>query len=107
MIRNLNATSLKLAKFVVPVDTPCTGSASTQPMTPPTIARAIDSAMNAVTMRMRENPSARSVPISRVRYATAAYIVFIAPNIAPIDKMSVTNAPNTRMTVVIARDCSA
>ncbi len=26
------------------------------------------------------------MPISRVRYATAAYMVFIAPNIAPIDE---------------------
>ena len=51
----------------------------------------------------REKPSARSVPISRVRYATAAYIVFIAPNIAPIDRISVTNVPKTRITVVIDR----
>ena len=56
---------------------------------------------------LRENPSARSVPISRVRYATAAYIVFMAPNIAPIDRMIVTNVPNTRITVVITCDCSA
>ena len=66
-MRNLNATSLKLAKFVVPVDMPWTGSASRQPMMPPMSASAIDSARNAVTMRTREKPSARSVPISRVR----------------------------------------
>ena len=32
----------------------------------------------------RENPIARRVPISRVRADTWAYIVFIAPNEAPI-----------------------
>ena len=66
-MRNLNASSLKLAMFVVPVEMPCTGSASRQPITPPTSASATDSARNAVTMRVREKPSARSVPISRVR----------------------------------------
>src|SRR5262249_22457392 len=30
------------------------------------------------------NPSARNVPISRVRAATSAYIVFMAPNTAPM-----------------------
>src|SRR5206468_8132771 len=67
VMRNLNATSLKLEKFVVPVDRPCTGSASTHPTMPPISASATDSARNAVTIRIRENPSARSVPISRVR----------------------------------------
>ena len=67
MIRNLNASSLKLVMFIAPVDRPCTGSASRQPITPPTSASATDSARNAETMREREKPSARSVPISRVR----------------------------------------
>ena len=38
-------------------------------------------------MAPREKPSARSVPISLVREATLAYIVIIAPMIAPIEKM--------------------
>ena len=38
--------------------------------------------------RAREKPSARSVPISPVRDATLAYIVIIAPMIAPIEKMT-------------------
>ena len=67
VIRNLNASSLKLVMFIAPVDRPWTGSARTQPITPPTTASAIDSARNAETMRTREKPSARSVPISRVR----------------------------------------
>ena len=55
-------------------------------------------------MRNRENPSARSVPISRVRYATAAYIVFTAPNTAPIDRIAVTNVANTRISVPVVSD---
>ena len=39
-------------------------------------------------MAARENPSARSVPISLVRDATLAYIVIIAPMMAPIEKMT-------------------
>ena len=35
----------------------------------------------------REKPSARRVPISRVRAATIAYIVFMAPNTAPMPMM--------------------
>ena len=43
-----------------------------------------DSITNETRIERRENPSARSVPISRVRADTCAYIVFIAPNEAPI-----------------------
>ena len=39
----------------------------------------------------RENPSARSVPISRVRAATIAYMVFIAPKMAPTPITIATN----------------
>jgi len=67
VIRNLNASSLKLVMFIAPVDKPWTGNAMMQPTTPPTSASATDSARNAVTMRNREKPRARSVPISRVR----------------------------------------
>ena len=41
-------------------------------------------------MLMREKPSARSVPISRVRAATMPYIVFIAPNTAPMPMTTAT-----------------
>ena len=40
-----------------------------------------------------EKPSARSVPISRWRLATAAYIVIIAPIIAPTAKKMDTTVP--------------
>ena len=105
MILNLNASSLKLVMFIAPVERPWTGNATMQPITPPTSASAIDSARNAVTMRNGENPSARNVPISRVRYATAAYIVLTAPKIAPIERITVTNVANTRSTVPVVSDC--
>ena len=48
--------------------------------------------MNDVMIDRREKPSARSVPISRVRDATSPYIVFMAPNTAP---MPITTPTNT------------
>ena len=42
-------------------------------------------------MLMREKPSARSVPISRVRAETMPCIVFIAPNTAPMPMTTDTN----------------
>ena len=46
-----------------------------------------DSSRNAHRMLPRRNPSARSVPISGVRLATEAYMVIMAPMIAPAEKM--------------------
>ena len=56
-------------------------------------ARHRDSKTNESSTEMRENPSARSVAISRVRAATAAYIVFIAPKQAPIAMTMPTKKP--------------
>ena len=50
---------------------------------PPASASSTDSKTNDVSTLRRRKPSARSVPISRVRAETIAYIVFIAPNTAP------------------------
>ncbi len=47
-------------------------------------ARKTDSVTNENRMLRREKPRARRVPISRVRAATIAYIVFMAPNTAPM-----------------------
>ena len=47
-------------------------------------ASTTDSITNASRMLRREKPSARRVPISRVRAATIAYMVFMAPNTAPM-----------------------
>ena len=66
-----------------------------------TTASATDSA-NAVTMRGAK-PSARSVPISRVRWATAAYRVHRSGHRA--DRIAVTNVANTRISVPVVSDC--
>ena len=90
VIRNAKAISLKLWVWPVPVEKPFMGKASRQPMTPPTTARNTDSITNENRIARREKPSARSVPISRVRAATIAYIVFMAPNTAPMPMTTAT-----------------
>ena len=49
------------------------------------------SSTNAVKMLSRLNPSTRSVPISFVRLATAAYIVFMPAKAAPTAMMKAMN----------------
>ena len=44
-------------------------------------------------MLERRKPIARSVPISPVRLATLAYIVIMAPIIAPIEKIAESAMP--------------
>jgi len=51
----------------------------TPPATPPMTARANDSVKTEMTTGTPPKPSARRVAISRVRAATAEYIVFTAP----------------------------
>ena len=70
------------------------------------MASTIDSARNAVKTLRRWNPSARIVPTSTTRFATAAYMVIMAPIIAPILKMIVTTRPRILMNFAIACDCS-
>ena len=89
-----NAICEKFAPAVAP-DSVLIGSARTLPSRPPTSARNADSIMNDARIEARENPSARSVPISRVRAATSAYIVFIAPKIAPMPMMMPTKIART------------
>lgn len=66
-MRKLNASSLKVLKFIVPVAIPFTGKARRQPTTPPINANIIDSMTKLVIIDSFEKPSARNVPISRVR----------------------------------------
>ena len=83
----MNAISENVWKFVVEIGTICMNDAANKPTAPPTKPSSSDSSRNATRIDSRENPSARSVPISDVRDATLAYIVIIAPMIAPIEKM--------------------
>ena len=50
---------------------------------------------------------ARNVASSRIRFATWAYMVIIAPSTAPMLKTKVTNNPSIRMKVVSPTDCSS
>ncbi len=56
----------------------------TTPSRPPTRQSTRASSTKETRIERREKPIARSVPISRVRAETCAYIVFIAPKAAPI-----------------------
>ena len=62
-------------------------------MIPPNKAVIIDSIKNAVKIELLPNPNALNVPISVVRFATAAYIVIMAPIIAPTLKIAVMVIP--------------
>ena len=50
------------------------------------------------------NPRALSVPISAVRFATAAYMVIMAPITAPSEKMIVSDIPRIRRNFAITSD---
>jgi len=95
--RKAKTTSEKVAKFVVPV-TPERASFTasqprTQPRSPPSRARTIDSRTKETMIETRPKPRARRVAISRVRADTAAYIVFMAPKQAPIAMTTPTKRP--------------
>src|SRR5437660_12106729 len=97
VIRNANTTSLNVTAFDVPVDIPLNGSTSTMPTTAPSNDSTSDSNTKDVRMLGLLNPMTRSVAISRLRYATAAYIVFMAAKIDPIPIMKPTMYPTTLM----------
>ena len=87
------ASWLKLCQFMVVMVKACRKEASTRPARPPTRESISVSARKAERMLARRKPSARSVPISEVRLATAAYMVIMAPIIAPIEKMTESAIP--------------
>ena len=82
--RKLNAISLNVTKLAVPVETKFNGNVNRIPIAAPTIEIATASNTNAIRMLRRLKPNTRSVPISLVRLATAAYIVFMPAKAAPI-----------------------
>ena len=57
----------------------------------------IDSSTKRLKIRLRVNPIARSVPISVVRFATAPYMVIMAPRLAPALKRPVNMSPRVRI----------
>jgi len=85
----------------------CMSEAAARPKTQPRPASSSASARNAARIARRRKPSARSAPISPVRPATAAYIVIIAPIIAPIEKITESVSPRMLMKPESAADCSS
>src|SRR5580704_8639264 len=97
VIRKLNTASLNVTGLFVPVVIPLNGSIKTMPTAAPSIDNNTDSKTNEVRMLDREKPITRNVAISRDRYATAAYIVFIAAKQEPIAMMIATRVPTNLM----------
>ncbi len=105
--RKRNAISEKVWKFTVETSTACISDAAPSPRMPPASASSSDSSRNAASTAPRRNPSARRVPISAVRLATAPNIVIIAPTIAPIEKIADSVVPRIPMNFASASLCSA
>src|SRR3984893_7798757 len=74
----LKTVSLNVSWLPIPVLMPLNGNIKTIPTTAPSNERSNASITNEVRMLGRENPMIRRVAISFERYATAAYIVFMA-----------------------------
>lgn len=92
--RKLKAISLNVTQFDVPVETKFNGNDSTIPIAAPIKAIATDSKRNAIRMLILPKPRTRSVPISFVLRATAAYIVFMPAKPAPTAMMKVMKTAN-------------
>src|SRR5439155_1077776 len=103
---NPKPISDKLWKLTTEIRSKDRRAASATPSAPPTSASTTDSTKNAPKTLRRRNPRARSVPTSTVRFATTAYMVIIAPIIAPKLKMVVTTRPRIRMNFASVCDCS-
>ena len=84
----------------------CMKEAKNSPTAPPMNPRSSDSARNAARMLRLRKPKARIVPISPIRLATADYMVIMAPMIAPMEKMMVSDTPRIRRNFAIISDWS-
>ena len=104
---NENASSENDCQFMVEIRTRVMSEASASPTAQPRAARQSASARKATRIAPRRNPRARSDPISAVRLATAAYIVIIAPIIAPTEKITDSVIPRMRMKFDSTSDCSS
>lgn len=101
-----NAISENDSKFIVDIEKNCRNEAMKIPITPPITAMVSDSIRKAKSMLRLLNPNDLKVPISTVRFATAEYIVIIAPMVAPKLNIMVTKIPRTLIKVDIISDCA-
>jgi len=106
-VENENSNSENEPKLRVEIEKNESSEASKMPNNPPKSEIKIDSVRKAANMLRRLNPRALNVPTSTVRFATAEYIVIIAPIVAPKLKITVTKIPNTLINVAISSDCSS
>ena len=101
---NEKTISDQLAKFTIEN---CTNPSSSEAgaHAPPHRASTTASSRKDTRMLPRENPSARSVPISRCRLAIEAYIVIIAPIMAPMEKKTRDERAQALTNSVVPSDC--
>ena len=99
---NANTTCVKLCPSVDTDRLSNSAQARNAPITPPTKASTIASIITDTSTGNAPKPIARSVAISRVRVATAAYIVLSAAKIAPRPMMKVTTPAST---LIMPRNC--
>jgi len=103
----VKAISENVCQFMVETVKACMKDASTSPMTPPMRLNSNASRRKAPRILARRNPMARKVPISAVRLATEAYMVIIAPMIAPMENMVLRIVPRMRRKFAMSSDCLA
>ena len=104
-ILNENASSAKVAQLVVENWKLFKRKAHRIPNEPPKKAIINASIKKVTKITFLLKPKARSVPISIVLFETEAYIVIIAPTIAPSEKMIEMVRPSIEIKVVISVDC--
>src|SRR3954468_2420396 len=83
---NWNLISVKDDQLVVVKLSVARKVAKMQPPTAPSSERIRLSTRKLPSTARRRKPSARNVPTSRTREATCAYMVIIAPSVAPNEK---------------------
>src|SRR5207237_9553573 len=84
-------------QFIVGKPSSTRKDANTQPATAPSRESIRLSTRKLPSTDRRRKPSARSDPTSRTREATCAYIVIIAPSVAPKEKKMEMVVPSTWM----------
>lgn len=104
---NENVNSENELKFKVDTEKNWSEDAITSPIAPPIKVIRRDSIKKADRILRRLKPNDLRVPISTVLLATAAYMVIVAPIIAPKLKIIVIKIPSTLIKVAISFDWSS
>ena len=105
--RKAKARWEKVWKFMVEVTSPLRGSTTRHPSRPPASDTKRASSTKETTTAPPPKPTARMVAISRVRSATAEYMVLSAAKTAPTPMIRATIVPRPRIMFVIIREAFA